>query len=328
MKRIQEIYSSVSFTRSCSDGEFIVCGIKRAGGENWVFSSERGASRFLKQLKEHLGISPELWEELVDQAEANVYNYLWIAKGYSPEPFPSWDTNPVVVHPLMSRASPPEGFMELDDTEDDSLLPRTSDATEIKQLRNALFMALKRSAALASKELGDESIYSFGLYTTREYRYVVDYTMTEQALEATSKKYLRKKTYKTEWGSLAVAEQALKWSTPDSPYVARYESHFSKAQSVLDNLWLKWDEEERDYKESIAKVHEAFAWALSKLSREVLPGDSSILLGIMMGDQSDAEKLINLMELNPGASMRRIRRELEVDSDELKQLRQDRLGNH
>ena len=105
------------------------------------------------------------WQALVEQSRPNVYDYLWIADGYQPEPWPPWSTEPIVVHPLMSQVTVPANMVENESSlREQTPSPKiTSDRRLLQKIEKSLAKGFRKALSQIRASLLSESIYSFGL---------------------------------------------------------------------------------------------------------------------------------------------------------------------
>ena len=193
------------------------------------------------------------------------------------------------------------------------------------QLTDELTNALKAVVADAKQRLAGQTIYSIAIYTSGEYSYVIDSVMTLEGLSDVAKDYLKDDRYKQEWGTLDTACAALKWSAPDSPYHEAFAKHFDAAQQTLDAIWQQKGESNDPYAIAhLYHIHEAIAAALRRLAASNSASNDNVTYNILMGDQSDEERLLNAENLNPEPIANALRRELDIDSDSLAELRRSR----
>jgi hypothetical protein len=194
----------------------------------------------------------------------------------------------------------------------------------LSQLQVALERAAERICSTIAKEYASDGIYGFALYTSGEYRYVIDSFSTTDGLRSVAQSYLNKKRYQDEWGSRDIAMRELKWSPCDSPYHGKFERDFKPANSLLDDYWRHVECESDDtVLESCHQVHEVLVAVLKRV-RDSGIFDESVILNVLMGDQSNEERLLNAEPLNSKAAMSRFRKELEFDVRRLSKLRKSR----
>jgi Domain of unknown function (DUF4303) len=172
----------------------------------------------------------------------------------------------------------------------------------------------------------DEHFYCVALYTSGEYRYLVDSISTTEALEKVAKKYLTDKTYQDNWVTLDVAMRELKWSPCDSLYHCEFDGKFPPISEVLDSIWQTVDlDSDDEYINTCKAIHETCIAALSKIQNSGLFDKDQVVFNLLMGDQSDEQRLLNAEVLNSEGVVNRFRRELEIDEHELEKLKKSRV---
>ena len=77
------------------------------------------------------------------------------------------------------------------------------------------------------------------------------------------------------------------------------------------------------YLATCKRIHASCIASLTAL-RNANIFDDSVVLNLLMGDQSDEERLLNAEGINPHATLKKFRGELQVDLKRLADLRKSR----
>jgi hypothetical protein len=183
---------------------------------------------------------------------------------------------------------------------------------DLTELKKKLLSATISVAHRAVKELREEEIYSFGLYTSGEYSYVFVSVSTQAGLNQVASEYLKQPHYQEEWSSLEEARRQLKWSPCDSPHHTSFFDEFSSANELIEELWSTLtDLSEDGFDETVESIHEVFVEVLQAVrDAAILPED--VVFNVLMGDQSDESRLNNAAVLNSPQTLARLRSELQL----------------
>jgi hypothetical protein len=170
-----------------------------------------------------------------------------------------------------------------------------------------------------------EYFYCVALYTSGEYGYLVDSISTIEGLEQVAKRYLEDEDYQNDWGTLDVAMRELKWSPCDSPYHCEFDGSFDRVSEILDSIWEAVDHDSDDeYMDTCKEIHETCTAALVKLRDSGLFNKDQVVFNLLMGDQSNEERLLNAEAVNSETVVGWLRKELDVDETALQDLRANR----
>lgn len=184
--------------------------------------------------------------------------------------------------------------------------------------------ALDVFRASAEKHAG-EHYYSVALYTSGKYGYLVDTVSTNDGLRQVANKYLKDGRYQDESGTLHAAMKDLKWSPCDSPHYCEFKGRFNRANELLDSIWQAVDDNADDQFLTTCKdIHEICIVVLAKVRDSGIFRKDQVVFNLLMGDQSNEERLLNAEALNSVEMVDRFRSELEIDDDRLDDLRKTR----
>lgn len=182
----------------------------------------------------------------------------------------------------------------------------------MEAFQTALNAATLRAAVKAGAQYSGEGMYSFALYTSNEYSYVIATVSTTVGLRTVAKRYMAQYNFEAPWSTLDAAEKRLKWSPCDSPHHDVFSEEFHEAGSLLDELWKATDMNSyEEFEKTTEAVHAAFIHSLDKV-REVGALDGSVVLNLLMGDQSDEERLENATALNSPDTLAGFRKDLGI----------------
>ena len=188
-----------------------------------------------------------------------------------------------------------------------------------KKLQSLLKQATYKTLDAFHHDYGDEHIYILSLFTSGDYRYVVDSISTTEGLKRVAQKYLTYPNFQ-DWGEINTAMEKLKWSQPDSPHHIRYQYFFDDANELIETFWEETPETDDDYMKTCQLIHESCELVLRDVRDKDLVADD-VVLNILMGDQSDEERYINAERINRPDVLRQYRKELVIDEVRLEYLR-------
>ena len=189
----------------------------------------------------------------------------------------------------------------------------------LAELQSELLKVVPRVFRMAVEQYGSEGIYGAALYTSGEIAYVFDTLLTYQGLETVARRYLENKSFREECGTLDAAMRQLKWSPCDSPHHCEFQDHFKHANELIEQMRPVIDDNEvgeRMWEE----VHGVFIGVLKGV-RNTGIFDDSVVLNVLMGDQSDEERLLNAEILNSSQALMLFEKELEIDPITMAALR-------
>jgi hypothetical protein len=189
--------------------------------------------------------------------------------------------------------------------------------------------ATVRVAKRATSEFASGDVYGFALFTSGDFQYVTVCVFTQPGLRAVTQKYFDKNHYFREWdGNFERGMRELRWSPCDSPGHLFAEDEFERAGVLLDELWAEifklpdTDEDDGPFEKLCGSIEVCMLRALEELRRtKILP--ETVVLCLMMGDQSDEQRLAYAERLNAPGVAEQFRGELgELDNERLKRWRE------
>jgi hypothetical protein len=154
----------------------------------------------------------------------------------------------------------------------------------------------------------NEQFYIFALYTCGDLAYVIPTSSTEEGLTVAAQKYSTIKYY--QGFSIEQLRERLRWSPCDSPlhtngeeYFAEVNDFVAKVPVILDAI--PTEESWQEFNSFVDRFIDVCITVLKQLDDEGVFGEgeqrSSIVLNILMGDQSDEERMKYAKLLNPSS---------------------------
>lgn len=189
-------------------------------------------------------------------------------------------------------------------------------------LQEELSVAMSDACRASLARHSGEEFYCVALYTSGSYDDLVDSVATFQGLEKVALEYLEDKHYQDEWGTLEAAMRELKWSPCDSPYHCEFEGKFGRVNEIIQSCWQEIDHhDDGESRQLCRRIHETAIAVLKQVRDSGLFDPSLVVFNLLMGDQSDEERLVNAEELNSPHIIEQFRGELVIDDEELGTLR-------
>lgn len=178
-----------------------------------------------------------------------------------------------------------------------------------------LFSAAKTAFLDIQRIHAGEHFYSFALYTCGELNYVAPTASTEEGLTRVAEQYICKGY--NQGRDLTQEREDLRWSPCDSPLHLELEgeTHFEavnelsmKFGELLHNIPIddSWDE----FETAVGEFIDICIDVLKRLDAEGVFGTgenrNAVTLNVLMGDQSDDERLEYARRLNPPSVYERL----------------------
>ncbi|MCI0641977.1 MAG: DUF4303 domain-containing protein [Gemmataceae bacterium] len=167
-----------------------------------------------------------------------------------------------------------------------------------------------------------DKFYCFAFYTNGEMNYVGVTASTYEGLDKVAEEYKKKPPYKAM--SIEDLRLDLKWSPCDSPLHGDAENDLtaldSSMQAVAAELYRRFDlkDDGKSFKEFEAQVRGCFANALKRIGAEGVFGSGDerkkVVANLLMGDQSDEDRIGFAARVNPAESVQMLKQDLEAAS--------------
>ena len=170
-----------------------------------------------------------------------------------------------------------------------------------------------------------ESIYSFGLYTSGEYSYLLISANTEEGLKREALRYSKMERYKHK--SLTDIEAGLRWSPCDWDYHDTIMvKEFENVEDILEELRGYSDDIidfMDDFDEALGvieskishRLNELFIDALKQTKDSFQPTSDSIVFSVWMGDQSEDERAYFVSKINSESTTQKYIHEAKIGYD-------------
>jgi hypothetical protein len=176
--------------------------------------------------------------------------------------------------------------------------------------RDTLLAELRAAWLTLQRAHPAEQFYAFGIYTAPLAEYLMVTASTEEGLSVATAGYLAKSG-----GDPALMRASLRWSPCDSP-LHEEGTGLLPASERLRNAGPDPYEDTQEAEDAVTLVFDVAVEALKQLDDEGLFGAaadrSRLVLGIWIGDQSDAERIRLVAKLNPKPVVQRFEREVEA----------------
>jgi hypothetical protein len=183
-----------------------------------------------------------------------------------------------------------------------------TDTFDFQKLYDLVYVASKAAFVSIQHAHENESFYVFALYTTGDLAFIVPTTSTEEGLTIAAQKYSKLNNYRN--FSLEELREDLRWSPCDSPLHGEGEEYFVEVNNFVSNVPLILDaipteESWSEFNDFVDRFLGVCINVLKQLDNEVIFGEgekrNSAVINILMGDQSDQERLKFAKILNPSS---------------------------
>jgi len=165
-----------------------------------------------------------------------------------------------------------------------------------------------------------DSFYCFAFYTNGEYSYVALTASTFEGLDAVAKKYKSMPRYAAM--SLEDLRLDLKWSPDDSPLHGAAEDVLTVIDPLMQEVGAELDrrfdleDDWKSFREFDAEVRRCFANALKRIEEDGIFGRGEerkqLVVNLLMGDQSDEDRIGFAERVNPSESIKLLKEDLEA----------------
>ncbi|MCE9532707.1 MAG: DUF4303 domain-containing protein [Planctomycetes bacterium] len=193
---------------------------------------------------------------------------------------------------------------------------------DLKKLEDELY----RHGVAAFRRLCEahpkDEFYCFAFYTNGEMNYVGVTASTYQGLDKVAQEYKKKPPYMAM--SIEDLRLDLKWSPCDSPLHDNAENDLTALDSLMQavdaELSRRFDlkDDGKSFKEFEAQVRGCFASALKRIDGEGVFGSGDqrkkVVANLLMGDQSDEDRIGFAARVNPSESVKMLKQDLEAAS--------------
>ena len=185
-------------------------------------------------------------------------------------------------------------------------------ALDLAQLHATLKDATRQAFADLRRQHPQERLYAFALYTNDVGQYIVPSANTEEGLARHAAQAARRDGIADE-----LHRASLRWSPCDWAYHADASlvPFFAGVERLLSDGPDPYDLDDEACAQQVGGVFETCLTVLAELDAEGVFGRgqarAALVINLLMGDQSDAERLERARRLNPPATYAHFAQELE-----------------
>ena len=159
----------------------------------------------------------------------------------------------------------------------------------------------------------DDTFYSFALFTSGEFAYVATTAASYEGLAEAASSYQAMESYKDQ--SLEDLRRELKWSPEDSPLHESCGELLEAVQPMMDEVVSEFDAcSDDEFDAFVDTVLGVFERALRRIDAEGVFGTGEerkkVVVNLLMGDESDEERLAFARRLNPPEAIQELKKDL------------------
>ena len=192
---------------------------------------------------------------------------------------------------------------------------------DFERLKAALSVAARRAFVEIQTAHRDERIYSFALFTSSELRHILPTAATEEGLSEAARTY--SESGQARGLSLDELRHLLRWRMVDSPLHLEGAGHLEEVQELLEPLpdildglpENSWDE----FDAIVERYMGVCVDVLKQLDAEGVFGQqqrrNAIVLNVVMGSESDEERIKYARLLNPSPTVLSYQAELGLERE-------------
>lgn len=194
--------------------------------------------------------------------------------------------------------------------------------TDLKQLEDELYLHGLASFRRIRETHPKDTFYCFAFFTNGEFSYVAVTASTDEGLEKVAKEYKKKPSYKAM--SIEDLRIDLKWSPCDSPLHGKAEDVLTALDPLMRGVAVELNrrfdlkDDGKSFDEFASQVRGCFANALKRIDAKSVFGNGNdrkrVVVNLLMGDQSDEDRLTFAERVNPSESVKMLKHNLEAAS--------------
>jgi hypothetical protein len=168
----------------------------------------------------------------------------------------------------------------------------------------------------------NERFYCFAFYTNGEYNYVALTASTAEGLDQVAQSYKQDPSYQAM--TIDDLRVRLKWSPCDSPLHGAAENDLTELDPLIQSVQTELDQrfalsdDGKSYDEFVAQLRTCFANALKRMDADGVFGRGderkSVVANLLMGDQSDEDRISFAELVNPPEAVRMLKEDLAAAS--------------
>jgi hypothetical protein len=191
---------------------------------------------------------------------------------------------------------------------------------DLKKLEDELYRHGLASFRRIREAHPNDRFYCFSFYTNGEFSYVAVTASTYEGLEKVAQEYKKKPLYKAM--PIADLRLDLKWSPCDSPLHGAAEDVLTDLDSSMQGVAAEFDRRfdledgGKSSNEFEAQVRRCVANALKRIDAEGAFGRDNerknVVVNLLMGDQSDEDRIRFATQVNPPESLEMLKHDLEA----------------
>jgi hypothetical protein len=165
-----------------------------------------------------------------------------------------------------------------------------------------------------------DKFYCFAFYTNGEFTFVALTASTCEGLDKVAQDYKKKPPYKAM--SIADLRLDLKWSPCDSPLHGAAEADLTALDPLMESVTAELrrrsdlNDDLKSFDQFVAPVRGCFANALKRIDAHEVFGRGEerkkVVVNLLMGDQSDEDRIGFAESVNPAESVKMLKQDLEA----------------
>jgi hypothetical protein len=191
-------------------------------------------------------------------------------------------------------------------------------SADLRKLEEELYRHGRAGFQRIREAHAKDTFYCFAFFTNGEFSYVAVTASTHEGLEKVAQQYKKQPRYRAM--SIEDLRLDLKWSPCDSPLHGRAEDVLTPVDRLMEAISAELDrrfdlnDDQKAFDEFSLQLEDCFAKALRRIDTDGIFGRDAerkkVVVNLLMGDQSDEDRIGFAERVNPAESVEMLRQDL------------------